>query len=177
MIALYNRLNNISDILGRLISWLTLAMVLVTFLVVLLRYLFDIGWIAMQETVTYMHGVVFMLGAAYTLRHDGHVRVDIFYQRFGPKGRAAIDLFGSFFLLLPTLIFIAWISWDYVSSSWDVLEGSRQTGGLPGIFLLKSLLVLMPLLLLIQTVASGIKDLLTLTGLSSETDGNRESLS
>ncbi|NIR25762.1 MAG: TRAP transporter small permease subunit, partial [Gammaproteobacteria bacterium] len=118
-------------------------MVLVTFAVVLLRYLFNTGWIAMQESITYMHALVFMLGAAYTLRHDGHVRVDIFYQKFSPRTRAWVDLLGTLLLLLPVTLFIAWVSWEYVSTAWALKEGSRETGGLPGVYLLKTAIPLM----------------------------------
>ena len=134
-------LEALNDWVGRAVAWLTLGMVLVTFVVVLLRYAFDLGWIAMQESVTYMHGLVFMLGAAYTLRHNGHVRVDIFYRKFGVRGRRWVDLLGTLLLLIPTCLFIAWMSWHYVSVSWEVHEGSREAGGLPGVFLLKTLLL------------------------------------
>ncbi|WP_296898622.1 TRAP transporter small permease subunit [Thiohalocapsa sp.] len=86
---------------GRVVAWLALAMVLVTFLVVVLRYGFDAGSIALQESVTYMHAMLFMLGAAYTLQLNGHVRVDIFYQRFGPRGRAWVDLLCRLFRRVP----------------------------------------------------------------------------
>jgi TRAP-type mannitol/chloroaromatic compound transport system permease small subunit len=156
-------LEALSDWVGRGAAWLTLAMVLVTFLVVLLRYAFDLGWIAMQESVTYMHGLVFMLGAAYTLRHDGHVRVDIFYRKLSERGRCWVDLMGSLLLLIPTCLFIAGMSWDYVSVSWQVHEGSREAGGLPGVFLLKTLLLVMPALLLVQALAGVLRNLLLLT--------------
>jgi len=156
-------LEALNDWVGRAVAWLTLGMVLVTFVVVLLRYAFDLGWIAMQESVTYMHGLVFMLGAAYTLRHNGHVRVDIFYRKFGVRGRRWVDLLGTLLLLIPTCLFIAWMSWDYVSVSWGVHGGSREAGGLPGVFLLKTLLLLMPLLLLLQAVAGALRDWLLLT--------------
>jgi len=152
----------LSDWVGRGTAWLTLAMVLVTFLVVILRYAFDLGWIAMQESVTYMHGLVFMLGAAYTLRHNGHVRVDIFYRKLGVRGRCWVDLWGSLVLLIPTCLFIGWMSWDYVGASWQVHEGSREAGGLPGVFLLKTLLILMPLLMLLQALAGVLRNLLLL---------------
>jgi len=156
-------LEALSDWVGRGVAWLTLGMVLITFLVVLLRYAFDLGWIAMQESVTYMHGLVFMLGAAYTLRHNGHVRVDIFYRKLGMRGRLWVDLVGALLLLIPTCLFIAWMSWDYVRVSWDVHEGSREAGGLPGVFLLKTLLLVMPLLLLAQALTGALRDLLLLT--------------
>lgn len=160
-----SRLDAFSDWTGRAVSWLTLGMVLVTFLVVVLRYAFDLGWIAVQESVSYMHGLVFMLGAAYTLRHDGHVRVDIFYGKFSDRGRRLVDLFGALLLLVPTCAFIAWTSWGYVGSSWAVYEGSPEAGGLPGLFLLKSLLLIMPVLMLLQALAGAALNLLILAGL------------
>jgi TRAP-type mannitol/chloroaromatic compound transport system permease small subunit len=149
-LRLTGMLEAVNDRIGRAIAWLALAMVLVTFLVVVLRYVFDFGSIAMQESVTYMHAVLFMLGAAYTLQRDGHVRVDIFYQRFSRRGRAWVDLLGTLVLLFPICLFILASSWDYVAESWHVLEGSREAGGIPGVFVLKTLLLLMPLLVLIQ---------------------------
>lgn len=157
-------IDQLSEWTGRAIAWLTLGMVLVTFAVVLLRYLFNIGWIAMQESITYMHALVFMLGAAYTLRHDGHVRVDIFYQKFGARGRAWVDLFGTLGLLLPFTVFIAWISWEYVATAWELKEGSREAGGLPWVYLLKSAIPLMAVLMLLQGVSLALRSVLVLLG-------------
>ena len=84
-----------SERLGETISWLTLIMVCVTFTVVMLRYLFNLGWIAMQEISTYLHGTLFMLGAAYTLKADGHVRVDILYRPMSARGKAWVNLLGA----------------------------------------------------------------------------------
>ncbi len=153
------KLEAIADATGRLVAWFTLLMVLVTFAVVVLRYAFNTGWIAMQESITYLHALVFMLGAAYTLRHGGHVRVDIFYQKLSEKGRAWVNLLGTALLLYPLMIFILWISWDYVSESWTVLEGSREAGGLPGVFLLKTLLLLMPVAMMLQGLALMLRSL------------------
>lgn len=152
MLEISQKLSLIAEKTGHLIAWATLLMVLISFSIVLLRYGFDLGWIAMQESVTYLHALVFMLGAAYTLKHNGHVRVDIFYQKFGPKGQAWVDLLGSLFLLMPVCVFIFWASWEYVADSWAVQEGSPDAGGLPGIYLLKSLLLIMPVLLLLQGI-------------------------
>ena len=143
-------IDSLNDHIGRFVSWLTLTLVLVTFCIVLLRYLFDISWMPMQESIIYLHGLVFMLGAAYTLKHDRHVRVDIIYQHCSPKVKAWIDLLGTLFLLLPVAGFILWSSWDYVLDSWDILEGSRNSGGLPYVYLLKSCLLLMSGLLILQ---------------------------
>ncbi len=158
------KLEAIAEFTGRLVAWATLLMVLVTFAVVVLRYAFNTGWIAMQESITYLHALVFMLGAAYTLKHDGHVRVDIFYQKFGEKGRAWINLLGTALLLYPLMIFILWISWDYVSESWKVMEGSREAGGLPGVFLLKTLLLLMPVAMMLQGLVLMLRCLAVIRG-------------
>ncbi len=135
---------------GRTVSWLSLFLVLITFIVVVLRYVFDIGSIALQETTTYLHATIFLVGMAYAMQQNAHVRVDIFYTRFSKQTKAWIDLFGALFLLLPFMLFITWISWQYIIASWAVLEGSREAGGLPGVFLLKSLILVMTLLLSLQ---------------------------
>lgn len=147
------KLSLLNEWLGRAIAWLTLAMVLVTAGIVLARYGFDSGSIAVQESVIYLHAMVFLLGAAFTLKRGGHVRVDILYQRLGERGRAWVDLLGTVLLLLPVAGFIVWVSWSYVSDSWGLLEGSREAGGLPGVFLLKSLIVAFAVLMILQGVA------------------------
>ena len=167
-------IDQINEWTGRLTAWLTLAMVAVTFTVVVMRYLFDLGSIALQESITFMHATIFMLGAAYTLRHEGHVRVDIFYSRLGERGRAWVDLLGVIFLLMPVTLFIVLISWEYVTSSWALFEGSREAGGLPGVFLLKSLIPLMALLLLLQGLAMGLRALCVLRGLTAQQGGNHD---
>lgn len=107
----------------------------------------------MQELVLYLHATLFMVGASFTLKQDEHVRVDIFYRRFSPKTQALVNLAGTLFLLIPSCIFMFWISLDYVQASWAVFEGSREAGGLPGVFLLKTLIPIMALLLLLQGLA------------------------
>ncbi|NNJ97032.1 MAG: TRAP transporter small permease subunit [Gammaproteobacteria bacterium] len=152
MHTLIDKIEAFIDWSGRTVSWLTLLMVITTFIVVVLRYIFDIGWIGLQESITYLHATVFLVGAAWALQQQAHVRVDIFYSRFSVKTRAWIDLLGSLFFLLPVMIFIAWISWEYVSDSWAVLEGSREAGGLPGVYLLKSLILVSALMLMLQAL-------------------------
>ena len=157
-------LDSLAEITGRIIAWGTLLMVLVTFAVVVLRYALDTGWIAMQESITYLHALVFMLGAAYTFRHQGHVRVDIFYQKFGERGQAWVNLLGTLLLLFPMMGFIFWISWEYVAESWKVMEGSREAGGLPGVFLLKTLLLLMPVAMMLQGLSLMLRSLKIIRG-------------
>jgi len=149
--------------ISSMVSWLLALMVLTMFCIVVLRYGFNIGSIAVQESITYMHGLVFMLAIAHTLRINGHVRVDILYQRWGKKGQAIVNLLGSLFLLLPVCAFIVYISWDYVSSSWSYYEGSREAGGLEGVFLLKSLIPLMAFLLFLQGLSEAMKSICTLS--------------
>lgn len=164
------QLDGLAEAVGRAVSWTSLAMVLLTVLVVVLRYGFDLGWIALQESVTYLHAMLFMLGAAFTLKRAGHVRVDIFYQRWPSSARALTDLLGGLLLLLPTCAFIFWSSWDYVWSSWAIREGSREAGGLPAVYLLKTLLLVMPLLLGLQGVAGILRSGLILAGIEPEQD-------
>jgi TRAP-type mannitol/chloroaromatic compound transport system permease small subunit len=156
------------DWTGRTVSWLSLLLVLVMFLVVVLRYAFDTGSIALQEITTYLHATVFLVGMAYTLQQDAHVRVDIFYTRFSKRGKAWIDLFGALFLLLPFMLFVSWISWLYIADSWSVLEGSREAGGLPGVFLLKSLILVMTSLLSLQAFTQIARNIETI--LSTDAD-------
>ena len=152
MHTLIDKIEAFIDWSGRTVSWLTLLMVIVTFIVVVLRYIFDIGWIGLQESITYLHAMVFLIGAAWAMQQQAHVRVDIFYSRFSAKTRAWIDLLGSLVFLLPVTIFVAWISWEYISDSWAVLEGSREAGGLPAVFLLKSLILVLALMLTLQAL-------------------------
>jgi len=148
-------LDRFSVLLGKASAWLTLFMVLVTFVVVVLRYIFDAGLIWLQESVVWMHGFVFMVGAAYTLQQEEHVRVDIFYREMGPRGRAWVDLIGISVFLLPLCALLGWKSFDYVAVSWQLQEASRESGGLPYplIPLLKSILVVMPITVGLQGIA------------------------
>jgi TRAP-type mannitol/chloroaromatic compound transport system permease small subunit len=167
LLPVAERLESVNRTVGLLVSWLALAMVLVTFVVVVLRYAFDSGSIALQESVTYMHAMLFMLGAAFTLQQNGHVRVDILYQRFSRRGRAWVDLLGTLLLLFPVSVFLLVSSWDYVAESWAVLEGSREAGGIPGVWALKTLILLMPLLLLVQGLIWVLRNGLFLAGVEA----------
>jgi TRAP-type mannitol/chloroaromatic compound transport system permease small subunit len=160
--------------IGELVAWLSLAMVLMTFAVVVMRYAFDSGSIALQESVTYMHAALFMLGIAYTLGRNGHVRVDILYERLSRRGRAWVDLIGTLVLLIPVAIFILWLGWDYVAESWRVKESSREAGGLPYVYALKSLILLMPALLLLQGLVEVVRNAFVLAGVDATPDAPPE---
>jgi TRAP-type mannitol/chloroaromatic compound transport system permease small subunit len=156
-------IDSLNEFLSKMVSWFTLTMVLLTFLIVVLRYGFNLGWIAMQESVMYLHGMVFLLGAAHTLRVNEHVRVDIFYRRFSPKKQAKVDIFGSLFLLMPVNIFIFMVSFDYVMRAWRVMEASQEAGGIPGVFLLKSLILLFSFTMLLQGIAEVVRNVAKLS--------------
>ena len=156
-------IDSLNDFLCKLVSWFTLFMVLLTFLIVVLRYGFNLGWIAMQESVMYLHGMVFLLGAAHTLRVNEHVRVDIFYRRFSPKKQAKVDIFGSLLLLMTVNIFIFMVSFEYVMRAWRVLEASQEAGGIPGVFLLKSLILIFSFTMLLQGIAEVVRNVARLS--------------
>lgn len=130
-------------------------MVLVTVIVVVLRYAFDVGFIWLQESLTWLHAAAFMLGAAYTLQQDEHVRVDIFYREMSAKRRAFVDSFGVLLFILPLCAFLMVESFEYVRAAWTIGEISRDSGGLPypAIPLLKSMLLVMPAAVSLQAVA------------------------
>jgi len=157
-------IDRFTDWTGRMVSWLTLAMVLMTLVIVVLRYYFESGSIALQESITYMHGLVFMLGIAFTLQRGGHVRVDIFYRDFSPEKKALVDLLGGLLFLLPVSLLIFIFSWDYVVASWAIGETSEERSGIQGIYLLKTLLLLMPATLMLQGLAEILKSTLVLLG-------------
>jgi len=157
---LANSIDDFTDWCGRTISWLTLAMALLTCVVVVMRYWLEIGSIALQETALYLHASVFLLGTAYALKLEKHVRVDIFYRQMTPRSQALVNVIGGVLFLLPVCGLIFWLSWDYVRDSWAMQEMSVESNGLPIVYLFKSLLLLMPTLLLLQGLAETIKNLL-----------------
>lgn len=154
--------------IGRAIAWITLVVVLVQFAVVVLRYVFGIGSLNMQQSVVYLHASVFMIAAGYALLDDTHVRIDIFYAKRSPRGRAWINLIGSACVLLPICIVIFVQSLPYVLASWRVLEGAPEGVGIPGIFALKSALLIYPTLLGIQGVSLAVRSFLKLRGVGSD---------
>ena len=162
MTAIFTRLSTLIDLLnhsiGRTAAWLALAMVLVQFSVVVMRYVFGIGSIMMQEAIIYMHAVLFMMAAADTLLQDAHVRVDIFYASASAKNKALINMLGCTLLILPFCYLVIFYAYDYVAISWSVREGSRETSGIQGIYLLKSVILLFAAQLGLQAISGSIKN-------------------
>ncbi len=145
--------NRLQQRLGHAVAWLTLLLALLTTLVVVLRYGFNTGSIALQESLIYIHATAFMLGAAYTWLRDAHVRVDIFYARASERTRAWINIAGIVLFVLPMMGFILYASWDYVAASWAIHERSTEDSGLPYVWLLKTLILIMPVLMLLQALS------------------------
>ncbi|HSF95451.1 MAG TPA: TRAP transporter small permease subunit [Thermohalobaculum sp.] len=162
MIGLADKLDAVNRQIGLAVRWLALAMVLLQFGIVLLRYVFGVSFIWLNESVLYLHGALFMLGAGYTLLVDEHVRVDIFYAKLSERGRRLTDIFGNLFLLMPSMIVLLIYSWPSVRNSWAVMEGPISVGGIPASFLLKSLIPAFCVLILIQAAACLTRDLVRL---------------
>ena len=155
-------INLINKLIGETVSWLTLFMVLITFLVVVLRYGFNIGFIWMQESVRFMYAAVFLLCAGYTLLKDKHVRVDVLYLNLSERSKAIVDLIGSVFLLLPVCFVIFYYSWSYVINSWQQMEGSIEEIGLHLVFIMKTFIWLFAILVSMQSLATIINSFIIL---------------
>lgn len=160
------RLEQFSERTGMLVSWLVLAMVLLVSYDVAMRYFFQSGSVALQEMEWHLFSLIFLIGAAYTLKHDDHVRLDLFYKSkfMDDRRRAWIDLFGSIFLLIPFCILIILSAWPFVYQSYIHLEGSPDPGGLPYRWILKASIPLGFTFLLLQGVSEIVKNLSTVLG-------------
>ena len=152
-----DQLDRVLDRLGQAISWLNLLMAIIVLVIVILRYWLSIGSVALQESITYLHAALFMLGISYTLQHNGHVRVDIFYRNFSARRRALVDLAGLIMFLIPTCVLIIVGSWDYVNASWATGERSEESSGIAFVYGLKTLMIIMPSLLIVQGIAGGLR--------------------
>jgi TRAP-type mannitol/chloroaromatic compound transport system permease small subunit len=168
--GLVRAIDRLNESIGAAVAWLALFTVLVEFTVVLMRYVFGVGSVKMQESIVYMHATVFMVAAGYTLLHNGHVRCDIFYAVASPRRQALIDLFGVAVFLLPTCALIAWMAWPYVAAAWAVREGSPEGSlGIPGVYLLKSIILVFAGLIALQGIALALHSALRLAGIESAT--------
>ena len=154
--------DSFSDLIGKTASWCAVLMVVMTFYIVLTRYVFNTGTIAIQESIIYFNALLFLLTTAYTLKQDGHVRVDIFYGPASPRYKAWANMLGGLLLLLPVSVFLLWVSWDYVVEAWRIRETSPVAGGIPYVYLLKTLIVVMPILVILQGLTEILRNFLFL---------------
>ena len=150
------------DAVGRVIAWLVPVLVLLVFGLVLVRYGLDLGSIAVQEAIQWLHGIIFMFGLAVALRQGRHVRVDVFQQHWSARRRAWLELIGGLLLLLPFAGLLLWLGFDYAAASWSMNESSREPGGLPALYLLKAVIPLAAALLALQGIAELLRALRTL---------------
>lgn len=155
--VLIKYIDNLTEYCGRAIAWLTLAMALLTCTIVVMRYVLESGSVALQESVSYLHAIIFMLGVSFALKRGAHVRVDIFYRRFSARARAGVEVAGTCLLLMPVCAVMFWLSIEYVANSWSVGETSGESSGLPWVYLLKTLLLVMPVLLILQGLSELLK--------------------
>jgi TRAP-type mannitol/chloroaromatic compound transport system permease small subunit len=146
------------------VRWLALWLVLVQFAVVVLRYVFGVGFIFLQEALLYFHGSLFLTAAAGALLHEGHVRIDVFYRGLSPRGKAWIDFAGSYLFLFPVIVVVAAAATPYVASSWAVLEGSKETSGIPAVFLLKTMILVFAGLMFAQGIAFATRAAIVILG-------------
>ena len=156
-------IDRFNTIIGSLCAFFVFSMVIVVFTVVVLRYGFNIGFIWMQEVYVWLHSFVFMLGAGFTYLANEHVRIDVFYREASKKYKATVDLFGNIFLLLPFLYIIWNYSYPFVYRSFLMGEVSREAGGMPALYILKSAILWFCLVLFLQLVSNVIKSILTLS--------------
>lgn len=155
--SIADRIDRLTTLIGRAAAWLCLFIVVAQFVVVLMRYGAGFGSAKLTESIFYAHAALFMLAAAWTLRENGHVRVDIFYADARPRRKAMVDLLGALLLLIPFALSLFILSLPYVARSWSILERSRETSGLPFVYLLKTLIPIFALSLVLQGVSQAIR--------------------
>lgn len=175
MRALADLIDRVNKSVGRTVMWFALFIVLIQFVVVVMRYVFGVGSIFAQESITYLHGFLFMMAAAYTLLTDGHVRVDIFYRDARPRKKAVVNLLGAFVLMIPVCVLIFWTSFPYVMASWAVLEGSPETSGIQARYLHKTAILAFAVMMALQGISMAIRSFLALGGDEIELDRLRQS--
>jgi TRAP-type mannitol/chloroaromatic compound transport system permease small subunit len=161
-------IDTLNEWVGRGVAWVTLGLVLVIFVDVVMRYAFRTSFVFTQELEWHLFAFIFLIGAGYTLLHDGHVRVDILYQRFGTKGRAWINLIGVLLFLFPGCLMIIITSFKFVYNSWAIMEGSPDPGGIPFRFIVKGTIPVGFCLLLLQGTSLGIHSLLQILGIEKK---------
>lgn len=164
LVAAIRAISGINRVVGQMLSWLSLGVVLVCFTVVVQRYLFDISQVWMQDLYVWLSGAMFTGVAGFALLRDDHVRVDILYRPWSVRGKAIADLIGVVVFLIPFVSVVLYFGWNYVSRSWRLHEGSANIGGMPGLFILKSFIIVFCVLVGLQGLAMACRSILVLAG-------------
>ncbi len=168
--AVCNFFDGINEWVGRFVAWVTLGLVLIVFGDVVMRYLFKTSFVFVQELEWHVFGFIFLMGAGYTLLHDGHVRVDVIYQNLSPRAQAWINLIGVIFFMLPGCFMVIATSWKFAANSWMIMEGSPDPGGIPYRYILKSAITAGFVLLFLQGISLGLRSLLLLMGVEKTSE-------
>ncbi len=162
--SLVRLVDGLNTLLAQSIKWLALTMVLMVSGLVIMRYVFGISAIKAQESVIYMHAFLFLLAAPAALLTDTHVRVDVFYEKLSIKGRAIINLVGTFFLLMPVCILIFKLGGAYAARAWVIFEGSPESDGIQAVFLLKTAIPVFAMFMMLQGSAMAARAAMVLSG-------------
>lgn len=170
LIRIADLIDALNEWIGRGVAWVTLGLVLVVFVDVVMRYLLNISFVFTQELEWHLFAFIFLIGAGYTLLYDGHVRVDIIYQRLGFKGKAWVNLIGVILFLIPGCIMVISTSFKFAYNSFSILEGSPDPGGIPFRFVLKGCITVGFVLLLLQGISLGVHSLLQIMGIEKPTE-------
>ena len=167
-------IDKFSDKIGYIVGWLTTIMVLVVFYDTFMRYVFQKGNVALQELEWFLFSIIFLIGAAYTLKQDGHVRVDIIYLKLSDRAKAWIDLIGTFVFLIPFSIMVIISTKGFVINSWNVKEISPDPGGLPAYYILKAMIPLGFSLLIVQGFSEACKSFMVIMGYDFKITSKRQ---
>jgi TRAP-type mannitol/chloroaromatic compound transport system permease small subunit len=152
----------LNRVVGHLLSWLALAVVLVCFVVVVQRYVFHTTQLWMQDLYVWLSGAMFTGVAGFALMRDEHVRVDILYRPWPIRKKAIADLVGTVIFLIPYVVVVLVYAWPFVARSWRLYEGSANVGGMPGLFILKSFIIVFAVLVGLQGLAIIARSILVL---------------
>ena len=170
LLAVTHLIDLMNEKIGRTISWLALFMILVQFVVVVMRYIFGLGSIFMQESIVYMHAIIFLVAGGYTLLHDGHVRVDIFYGAASIKQKAWINFIGVLVFLWPVCIMIIIVATKFITAAWAVKEGSPEGSGIQAVYLLKTVIWIFAGLIALQGFSLLVNSWAVIRGVKSDYD-------
>ena len=162
MAAIVRGISALNAVIGRVVSWLALGIVIACFTVVVQRYVFGVSYLWLRDLYIWLNGAMFTGVAGFALARGDHVRVDIFYRPASIRRKAMIDLFGVLLFLIPFMVIVVVYSWPFVTRSWSYWEGSSNVGGMPGLFILKSFIIVFAVLVALQGVAMALRSILVL---------------
>ena len=164
LVVIIRAIGAMNRLIGNVFAWLSLAMVLICFTVVVQRYALGFTVLWMQDLYVWLNGAMFTAVAGFALLRDDHVRVDIFYRPATIRNKAIVDLIGVIFFLMPFCWVVYTYSWNYIVRSWRLYEGSANIGGMPGLFILKSFILVFVVVVALQGIAMALRSILVLRG-------------